>query len=1192
MRVTGLETPQSRCGFFAAACLTAALAAIFIAPAAIAGPSSALVNKAPDAAKLINTAERQGFVSIIVEFAPPTAPTVLRPSAAILEPHKAQVRAIQDSIIANHFGSATAPRPGQGFIRGLQRLSVSPMFAINVNATELEDLAADPQVVRLHENALKKTNLEQSIPLIGMPAAYTSGATGSGYAVAVVDTGVKSDHPFLAGKVILEGCFSNAGGGGGGTSTCPNGTPSQTGAGAASPTSTGCLSGNTNLCFHGTHVAGIATGINSTNDPSSPPNGVAKSADIVAVQVFTTIGTSLSAFDSDIISGLDYIYSNLNNLPGSIKVAAVNMSLGGGQYFSACDTDPVKPAIDNLLAAGVATAIASGNNSWVNSISSPGCISSAVSVGSSTKGDQISSFSNSASMVALMAPGGSVGGDPSAACDGSVNSDIHSSFIVNTTSTYACLAGTSMAAPHVAGAFAALRTMAPSATVAQLLGVLKDTGVPIKDNRQGGLFTKTRIQVDAAAKALIANSPVLLLSPANGMVVTGPPGGSFSPSSFQYQVSTSSGSANFTITGLPNWLTASQLSGTATTSPTTITFTVNVNANAYPGGINGPVTVTFTNTTNGLSADTSAGLYITPANDNFANAATINPGDVVTATNVNATFEPGETNHNLQFADNGGKSLWWKFTAAASGTFSVATCGSDFDTVAAVYTGTAVNALSPIAGNDEVVSGPCAGPQSYFTFSAVSGTTYYIVVDGYNPNADTTLAAAGNIRLQLSPPDSIETGGVAAFVSSGYQGGPFFPTSRGFTITASSDSINYTVSGIPTWLNVSPSSGTLTNANTTITASLNSNANSLPPGTYHAVLTFNNTTNGEGVASRAATLTVLRNGSALSTTQSQTYVAARSGIDTGLCPLAAPCATLNYALSVTGTGGQVTLLDSGIFGPIVLTGPITILGSTPNVEAQIVADPSAQVGCIGALPSGCGLPNNGFGVEIVAGASDSVRIGSVLMTAGTSGTGALKLTSGGTVQLSNDVFQGNSTATGPIVLLAPNNAGVTQAEVYFSNSDVGWNNTAAANAGAVEVLPVGTTSLALHFNHVEVHNASYGIRTDGSSLTSPSAVIKAAITESEFFSFPNAAMNIFSTSGTGTVQGLFSSVNVIDSGAGVKANGSQSVAVFQNSNIVGNTTGVLLQGGATFLSSGNNTIQGNTTNLNTGGGTYTVSGRN
>jgi len=77
-----------------------------------------------------------------------------------------------------------------------------------------------------------------------------------------------------------------------------------------------------------------------------------------------------------------------------------------------------------------------------------------------------------------------------------------------------------------------------------------------------------------------------------------------------------------------------------------------------------------------------------------------------------------------------------------------------------------------------------------------------------------------------------------------------------------------------------------------------------------------------------------------------------------------------------------------------------------------------------------------------------------------------------------------------------------------------------------------------------------------------------------------------------TVQGLFSSVNVIDSGAGVKVNGSQSVAVFQNSNIVGNTTGVLLQNGATFLSSGNNTIQGNTTNFNTAGGTYTVSGRN
>src|SRR5882672_1178832 len=208
-------------GRFSAWGLAAALVAIFVFaphPATAAGPSATLTQKAPDAAKILNIAERQGYVSVIVEFTPPVAPGAMRPSADVIEPLKVQVRSIQDAIITKHFDSATDPRPGQGFNRSIQRLSISPMFAVNVNAAELEALATDPQVVRIHENSLKQTNLEQSVPLVGMPAAFGWGATGSGYAVAVVDTGVKSDHPFLTGKVILEGCFSNAGGGGTGVS--------------------------------------------------------------------------------------------------------------------------------------------------------------------------------------------------------------------------------------------------------------------------------------------------------------------------------------------------------------------------------------------------------------------------------------------------------------------------------------------------------------------------------------------------------------------------------------------------------------------------------------------------------------------------------------------------------------------------------------------------------------------------------------------------------------------------------------------------------------------------------------------------------------------------------------------------------------------------------------------------------------
>jgi hypothetical protein len=231
------------------------------------------------------------------------------------------------------------------------------------------------------------------------------------------------------------------------------------------------------------------------------------------------------------------------------------------------------------------------------------------------------------------------------------------------------------------------------------------------------------------------------------------------------------------------------------------------------------------------------------------------------------------------------------------------------------------------------------------------------------------------------------------------------------------------------------------------------------------------------------------------------------------------------------------------------------------------------------LPSGCGLPNNGYAVEIAAGSTDTVKIDHTLMTAGLNGVGALKLTSGGKIQLNNDVFRGNDTATGPIVALYPNNPGTTQAQVYFSYSDVGFNNGANAGAGAVEVKPSGNTSLKLHFNHVEVHNASYGIRTDSSLLSGPTISVATAISESEFFSFPNAAVNAFSTSGTGLTNAVFNFVNILNASVAIKANGPQSIVVLTNSTVSGNGTGVQPLNGGTIFTSQNNTIKGNGTNL-------------
>jgi hypothetical protein len=478
--------------------------------------SPQLAQKAPEAATLAAVAEQNGYVRVIVEFAGPAAPGQLRPDPAMLADVRARIAAVQNTIIASHFGSAANPSPGPGFPRAILRFDITPGFAVNVTQAELDALAADPQVVRINYDRLERPMLLQSVPLVGMPNSYASGATGLGQAVAVIDTGVQSNHVFLSGKVVMEQCFSNSGGTG--VTLCPNGLLSQSGAGAASPNTAQCLNGSSNLCLHGTHVAGIAAGNNtSASDVAggAPANGVAKSAELVAVQVFTRFNDATScspsappcvlSFTSDMVSALNFLFTSALTPAVGVKLASANMSIGGGLVSGTCDGDARKTPIDNLKGAGVATAIAAGNNGSTSQISAPGCISTAVTVGSSDKNDIISSFSNMSSVVDLMAPGGFGGG---ACAFGANNADILSSVAVSPPATnfYACLAGTSMATPHVAGAFAAIRSACPNATVDQITTALQNTGLSITDTRVGGTQTKKRIRVALAVQSLGCSS--------------------------------------------------------------------------------------------------------------------------------------------------------------------------------------------------------------------------------------------------------------------------------------------------------------------------------------------------------------------------------------------------------------------------------------------------------------------------------------------------------------------------------------------------------------------------------------------------------------------------------------------------------------------------------------------------------------
>ena len=162
------------------------------------------------------------------------------------------------------------------------------------------------------------------------------------------------------------------------------------------------------------------------------------------------------------------------------------------------------------------------------------------------------------------------------------------------------------------------------------------------------------------------------------------------------------------------------------------------------------VTGTSYGGSNGNSADYATikyGSACLASNDTFLGRTSLS-GALITATANNActTKEPGEPDHATN--NVGGKSVWWTWTAPASALVTIATCGSDFDTILAVYTGMSVSALSLIANNDDSIGCGEESLQSQVQFVANAGTSYQIAVDG-NKYFNRPAAESGNIVLTI-----------------------------------------------------------------------------------------------------------------------------------------------------------------------------------------------------------------------------------------------------------------------------------------------------------------------------------------------------------------------------------------------------------------------------------------------------------
>ena len=362
-----------------------------------------------------------------------------------------------------------------------------------------------------------------STPVTG---AWASGFKGAGKTIAVLDTGVQTDHPFLMNgtvqKTVGEACFASAFGY---STTCPGGAamsvsgPSKVGAGAPCPVD--IVIGTQKECTHGTHVAGIAVGGDGTGN-----SGIAPEASLIAVQIFSYKYSTnrITSNTGDIDDALQWLYNRRADFPG---LTAVNLSLGDGLLYTGfCNATEASTfsKVQQLLNVGIVTVVAAGNESRTTGVSAPACLSNVVTVSALASGsgaDLRATYSNIGPQVNVFAPGTLTSSIP---CDG-----------------IAPMAGTSMATPAVSGAIAILR----QGTVGDTVALLEDSGGPVAG------YTQPSVKLNNAIVGLPGpTGPVSGVASGSQVAVSWPAASPGSGTLSSYTVTAAPGGQTCTTSGL------------------------------------------------------------------------------------------------------------------------------------------------------------------------------------------------------------------------------------------------------------------------------------------------------------------------------------------------------------------------------------------------------------------------------------------------------------------------------------------------------------------------------------------------------------------------------------------------------------------------------------------------------------------
>jgi len=377
------------------------------------------------------------------------------------------------------YGSDTARTRGRGHLAEAGGTDLRSLPVIDATALEVakdsatsfwNDLVVERNgVARTFAAGIEKVwldgkrrlALDQSVPQIGAPAAWDAGYRGEGVTVAVVDGGIDATHPDLDGKVKAAKDFTGEGLG--------------------------------DDFGHGTHVASTIAGTGAASDGTY--TGVAPEASLLDAKV---CGRDGFCDESAIVAGMEW---------AAVEQQAdiLNLSLGGADTP---EVDPLEEAVNRLSEETGALFVISAGNSGPEeeSVESPGSADAALTVGAVDKSDELAFFSSRGPRVGdgaikpdVTAPGVEIVAARAAGTEMGPPVGDH----------YVSADGTSMAAPHVAGAAALLAQQHPEWTGEQLKRVLVASAVPHPDVtvlEQGA----GRVDVSRALTQTVTTDPVSL----------------------------------------------------------------------------------------------------------------------------------------------------------------------------------------------------------------------------------------------------------------------------------------------------------------------------------------------------------------------------------------------------------------------------------------------------------------------------------------------------------------------------------------------------------------------------------------------------------------------------------------------------------------------------------------------------------